>query len=78
MFRSHGEVLACPELYDLTRNWRNPIKKVYTRCEVYYVKDQNCKPEKEQGRPVVPDLVKDLRGRNVLTSLHLTSWGLNY
>lgn len=33
--------------------------------QVYTGKDRNCKPEKDQGRRVVLDLIKDLRGHNV-------------
>lgn len=41
--------------------------------QVYIGKDRNCKPEKEQGRRVVLDLVKDIQGRNITCDNFFTS-----
>lgn len=41
--------------------------------QVYTGKDRNCQPEKNQGRRVVLDLVKDLKGRNVTCDNFFTS-----
>ena len=41
--------------------------------QVYIGRDRNCGPEKEQGRRVVMDLVKDLKGRNVTCDNFFTS-----
>lgn len=41
--------------------------------QVYTGKDRNCKPEKDQGRRVVLDLIKDLKGHNVTCDNFFTS-----